>query len=128
MAKICELAESWQEWVDSRPPVVKALCEKYPPNILFRLKDTGQRVYVISYQESGTVRVAITGEYNLINFSREVFGINPADLAECELPLPGEPLGQTQTEEETAMFFEVCRMAREQGLKPEDLFEKKKLS
>lgn len=109
MAKVNELTEDWYEWVASRPPVVKALCEKYPPNILFRLKSTGQRCTVYSYNEAGTLTVSVTGQYNLIDFSRNVFGIAPEDLEECDLPAEDEEVGETETEEETEQKLALLR-------------------
>lgn len=87
MAKTHEIDEAaWAEWIKSRPPVIQAMCEKLWPNRLYRLKTTNQRVTLYSYSENGTVTVNITGEYNLTDFDTHVFGINPEDLEECDLP------------------------------------------
>lgn len=87
----------WQKWLKKRPPHVRAIAEKYPPNRLYRLKTTGHRVTVYSLREGKggavTMTVNITAEYNLVDFERQVFGIDPNDLEECDLPAPGEPLG-----------------------------------
>lgn len=53
---------------------------------------------ICAYSEDGTVRVNITGEYNRILFSRQVFGVSPDDLAECDLPGPDEELGDIAAE------------------------------
>jgi hypothetical protein len=101
MTKIAEIDQvAWQEWVDSRPPVVKAMCERLPPDRLYRMKSTGQRVTMIGYSENRTVRVSITGQYNAMTFDREVFGIDPDDLEECDLPPSDEPIGTLLTEQE----------------------------
>ena len=104
MARIKEPTESelksWQKWCDSRPPVVKALAERFPPWELFRIKSTGQRVFAISYFEGGTLKVAVTGRFNLVMMETAVFGIKPEDLEPCDLPQPGEPVGAMLTEME----------------------------
>ena len=94
MAKIAKLnQEAWQEWVATRPPVVQAICLRLPPDTLYRMKSTGQRVTIYSYSENGTVTVHVTGDFNFVTFERGVFGVDPNDLEECELPAPDELLG-----------------------------------
>lgn len=106
MAKICELDEKgWAEWVASRPPVVQELCKRLPPDRLYLLKSSGHRVTLISYNEDGTVKVAVTGQFNALTFERQVFGIKPEDLEECDLPKEGEPLGALLTEEDDIKEF-----------------------
>jgi hypothetical protein len=90
---------AWEEWKNSRPPTVKAICERLRPDRLYRLKTTGQRVTMHSINEDGTVTVDITGEYNHIDFAYSVFWINPDDLEECELPQKDELLGEWFTHE-----------------------------
>lgn len=109
MAKICELDKSFNKWLKSRPKVIKEMATSWPPDRLYRMKSTGQRVFIVSYNEQRTVCVGITGEYNLIDFPREVFGIPIEDLTECDLPGEGEELGVTQTEEETADMLAMLR-------------------
>ncbi|KKL82972.1 hypothetical protein LCGC14_1979450 [marine sediment metagenome] len=82
----------WEAWVASRPEDVAKLARDYPPNRLYRL-DGNQRVVIIAYSESATLRVAVTGQYNYVVMEREVFGIKPEQLQECELPGPDETLG-----------------------------------
>jgi hypothetical protein len=104
MAKICELDEQgWREWLAGRPPAVRALAEKYPPDRLYRMADTGHRVTLLAYAEDGTVRVAVTGRFNLVSFERQVFGVDPATLVECDLPGPDEPLGSMDMDPHEAM-------------------------
>jgi len=102
MATILEWNEEeragWERWVASRPPVVQQLARQFPPNQLYRLKTTGHRVTPYSYSEEGTLTVDITGQFNRVLFGRRVFGIRPEDLEECELPQPGEDLGDTAAE------------------------------
>lgn len=87
MAKFAELnMQAWQEWVEGRPPQVKAMCEKWPPDRLYRMESTKQVVTIASYAESGTVRVNVLPEYNFCLFPLEVFGVDPNDLHECDIP------------------------------------------
>jgi hypothetical protein len=111
VAKISQLNEAeWEKWVKTRPPVVRAVCEKLPPDRLYRLKSTGARVTLYSYSEDGTVTVDISGTYNALVFERQVFGISPDDLEECDLPVEGEPLGVLlQTEEEIDACIDLIR-------------------
>jgi hypothetical protein len=74
-------------WLAERPPQVRALAERFPPNQLFRLKTTGQIVSTLAFAEDGTLRVLLDQKYNpAAIWSREVFGINPDDLEPCEVP------------------------------------------
>lgn len=97
MAKYMEWTEAqqaeWVEWVASRPECVRLLCERLPFDRLYRMKSTGQRVTIDAYSEDGTLRVFVSGKYNLITFQRSVFGISPDDLEECDLPALDEPVG-----------------------------------
>lgn len=107
MAKIAELTNqaSWDEWVSTRPPVVLDLCKRYPPDRLYLMKSTGHRVTILAYNENGTVRVDISGQWNCLIFEREVFGIDPNDLEECEIPNETEITGVAITEEENVKVF-----------------------
>lgn len=100
MAKLFDLDAEALAWIDERPEVIKAMAKKTPPNLLYLLRTTGQRVIIWSYAELGTVSVVVSGRFNLIDFERKVFGINPNDLEECDLPAPGEPIGVLMNEEE----------------------------
>lgn len=94
MAKIREMDQgAWLEWVASRPPVVRELCERYPPDRLYLMKHTGQRVVLYSYNEDGTVTVQVLGKFNFVTFERQVFGVDPTNLVECDLPTPDELVG-----------------------------------
>lgn len=85
------------EWLADRPAHIQEMVRKWPPDELFRLKTTGQYVYVRSYGEDGTVLINIEAEHNrhivknpefafLYGYPRQVFDIDPNDLEECELP------------------------------------------
>ena len=110
MAKIAELKDQdgWDEWVSTRPPVVRDLCKRYPPDRLYLMRPTGQRVTILAYSEDGTVRVDVSAQWNCLIFERQVFGIDPGDLEECELPNETELTGAAITEEEDVKAF--CKM------------------
>lgn len=116
MAILFELDEAeFQEWLEGRPAIVREIAERLRPDKLYRLKTTGQRVTMYSINEDGTVTVDVTGRFNLIAFDRQVFGINPDDLEECDLPAPNELLGTLLNEEETVQFLEarIAQLYRE---------------
>lgn len=110
MTKLFELPAKYEE---ECPEEARKMVLKKPPNLLYKLISTGQRVYITAYCEDNTVKVSITGEFNLISFEREVFGIELEDLEECDLPPAGEPLGVTQTEEETERLIAALRALHE---------------
>ena len=117
MAILFELdKERWDEWLSERPQEIKEMAATWPPNKLYRLKTTQQRCTLYSYSEDGTVTVNITGDHNLIPFSRQVFGINPNDLEECELPGKDEPVGEMFTEDQSMEWINARR--KENGLCP----------
>lgn len=93
MAKIAELDEKiWNEWIQSRPKTIQELCKKVPPDRLYRLQQ-GSRVTIHSYDEDGTVTVNVCCAHNFLFFERQVFGINPDELSECDLPDDDEITG-----------------------------------
>lgn len=110
MAKIAELQPEWFEWVKTRPDCIRDLCERFPPDRLYRLKESGQRVTLYSYCEDGTMTVAVSGEYNLVVFGRCVFGVFPDELEECDLPDPSQLTGAILTEQaEVQAFVDAIR-------------------
>lgn len=98
MAKISETFDEagFTAWLNTRPESVKRVAEKVQPNRLYRMGV--HRCYLFSYSEDGTVSVVVDGQFNRVLFSRKVFGVNPDDLVECDLPSPGEDLGDTAAE------------------------------
>jgi hypothetical protein len=91
MAEIIEWTDDqwreWAEWVAECPEVIQEMCRRLPPNRLYRLGHDGHWCTVISYCEDGTVSVGVELCYNEAVFlDREVFGIDPEELEECELP------------------------------------------
>jgi len=114
MAKIIEWSEeqekAWEDWVSTRPQIIKDLCKRFPPYNLYRLKNSGHRVTLYSYSENGTITVNVTGEYNAVMFDRQVFGIKPEDLKECDLPGTDEEIGTVLTvEEDVEEFIDIVR-------------------
>ena len=95
-----EQVQGWDEWVSERPQSVRETLQRYDlkPWRLYRLKGTGQRVtlYSVDEPEDGsppTLKVDVSGHFNLLMFDRRVFGIKPEDLEECDLPSADAPLG-----------------------------------
>lgn len=97
----------WKAWVAERAhlPLLVEATKRMPPGRLYRDTETNLRGFPIAYSEDGTVRVAFTGEYNLITFERQVFGIDPGRFVECDLPLDDEPLGVVLTTHEEIEGF-----------------------
>lgn len=88
--------DEYLAWVATRPETVRKVAINFRPWRLYRMASTGQRVTVYSFGESQdrvTLTVIVSGKYNLTDFERNVFGINPDDLSECDLPTPDEPTG-----------------------------------
>lgn len=101
VAKIREMdVPAWNEWVSTRPHVVQDLCRRFPPDRLYLLKSSGHRVTIYSYSEHGTLTVVVSGQYNLLTFNRQVFGIDPVDLSECDMPAQDDCLGTVFTEQD----------------------------
>lgn len=91
-----------REWVASRPEAVRDVAERFEPWSLYRLKGSGSRVTVYSFQETEpvTMTVNVSGQFNAVMFERQVFGVKPEDLEPCDLPADDEPLGAVLTERE----------------------------
>ena len=76
----------WNQWISEKPPMIRDMAERFPPNRLYRLKGTDQRVTLLSFNEDGTVSVNVGRRFNLVFDSTNVFGIDINDLEECDLP------------------------------------------
>lgn len=92
-----EAENEYANWITSRPHSVQKVLLDYnlDPYTLYRLKTTGQIGTLYSITESGTVTMDFDAKYNAHNpamADRRVFGINPADLEECDLPEGVEPV------------------------------------
>jgi hypothetical protein len=101
MAKVFEMDEKEHAlWVKELPEGARKVAEVYRHDTLYRMKDTGQRVVIAAYANNGTVTVAVLGKFNLVDFETEVFGIDPSNLEECDLPGPEETVGVLLKSEE----------------------------
>ncbi len=89
--------------------MVRAIAERLPPWNLYRMKSTGQRCTIAAIAEDGTVRVDVTGEFNLIMFGRSVFGIDPNDLEVCDPPGDDEPVGEMMSQKDVEDNRDVLR-------------------
>lgn len=80
------------------------------------MKITGHRVFPVSFVEHPDGRVTLTvcvhARFNAIIFERNVFGIDPDDLEECDLPARGEEVGAVlQRTEVNSMTGDELRLA-----------------
>jgi hypothetical protein len=105
MAQLEDLSPEQQaelnEWAESCPPVIQELLTRVKPNRLYLNKPTQQRGYAVAWNENGTVTLAFIGKYNgpdVLDFDRNVFGLTPEELEECDLPSPDEQLGARLTD------------------------------
>lgn len=89
---------AFDQWLETRPECIQKLARRLPPDRLYRMKSSGHRCTLHSYSENDTVTVNVTGQYNRVLFGRQVFGIAADDLEECDLPAPGEDVGDTSME------------------------------
>jgi len=107
-----EQLAAWKAWLAERPENVRCIGERLDPWTLYRMKSTNQRVTIAAIAENATVRVNVTGEFNLIGFERSVFGVDPDDLVECDLPGDDEDLGTldlTEAEAKELMQLDSAR-------------------
>ena len=87
MAQIYELIEpAWSDYIATRLENVEELARQYPPNLLYRLRNSGVRCTIIGYGDDLRLRVHVGFSYNLLAFERHLAGIAATDLEECELP------------------------------------------
>ncbi len=101
---------AWKEWIASQLAAIRAIAERFDPWSLYRMKSTGHRVTVRGFSEDGTLRVDVTGDYNLVLHERTVFGIDPNDLEPCEIPPPDEPVGSVLSDEQFEENIEALRV------------------
>lgn len=126
MANIYEPTEEqkalYAEFVATRPEAVRLVAERFPPWTLYRIKGSGHRCHVYSFGEaedgSVSLTVSVTGQFNAVMFDRNVFGISPEDLEECELPSADEATGTLMSPEAVDENIDAMRVM----VRP-DLFE-----
>lgn len=106
MAKIRELTGEWHKWIKTRPLVIQELAKRIPSDRLYLLKTSNHRVEIYGYVEDNTLIVSVLGKWNKVMFERNVFGIKPEDLEECDLPLSDEKVGVMLTQEEGEQYVE----------------------
>ena len=53
-----EQKSMWEEWLATRPEVVRQMARRYPPGTKFRIHD--EVMHVMSYEESGGLSVTAT--------------------------------------------------------------------
>lgn len=105
-----EQIAGYNEWAANLPEGARAAAQALVPWKLYRLDPAGQRVVVHSISDDGTVTVAVLGEFNRVTFERNVFGVAPFSLTECDLPGPDEELGAVLTDPaDIAGFVEEIR-------------------
>lgn len=86
--------DMYAQWVAARPEVIRKMIADHNLQFdtLYRRKSNDKRVILHSFNEDGTVTVSVICEYNPETmlpggiFNRHVFGVDPADLEECDLP------------------------------------------
>lgn len=108
-----EEASDWTQWVASRPPRVRDAIDSksFAPWKLYRLKSSGHRVLIHSFDEPEddtlpvTARVDVLGRFNAVLMERRVFGVLPEDLEECDLPAADEVLGSLGMDPKDARLF-----------------------
>jgi hypothetical protein len=86
-----EQEQMWNEWLSKCPHCIREMITKYnlSPDRLYRYKNTGRKVTIHSLFEDGTVSVNVLYRFNEESMisplnERRVFGVDPANLEECE--------------------------------------------
>lgn len=77
---------------------------------LYRLKSSGHRVTIRSVTDEGTLTVNVLAQFNFVLHERYVFGIDVADLEECDLPSEGELTGAVLTQEQASDNIDAIRV------------------
>lgn len=90
--------QGYRRFVSKLPAKARVVAQRFDPWTLYRLRDTGDRVIVRSFSDEGLLTVTVSGYFNLVLFERDVFGIHPSELEECDLPTVDEPVGVTAPE------------------------------
>lgn len=94
------------EWYQSRPQVIKDLMQKCDPTVLHRIKNSGEIVQMLGYNEDGTLQVLKLGiggpMDDMIGFIKRgwgVFGLKPEDLEPLSIEESNEAKSQVNWEE-----------------------------
>jgi hypothetical protein len=100
----------WEKWLAELSEQQRKIYSALPPTKLYLLKTSDHRVTIESYDSDGTLTVAVTGKYNKVMFDRDVFGVRPEDLEECELPPPDVLLGTQLAPDEVDDHIDEIRV------------------
>lgn len=106
----------YHDWVAQRPPRIREVATRFNTWTLYRMKSTGHRVLIHAFNEDMDeskvlLTVAVLGTYNAVAFDRLVYGVDPDDLEECELPAKDEVLGAMFSQEQVEENLDVIRVA-----------------
>ena len=102
--------DGYRQWVRKLPKKPRAIAKRFDIWTLYRLKETGHRVMLHSFADDGTVTVIVSAKFNLVLHEREVFGIPPDQLEECDLPAADEEVGAALSSEEVAENLDAMRV------------------
>lgn len=117
MSKIYELDDEYYEWLKARPPIIQELAKNFPSDRLYLLASSNHRVEIHGYSEDGTLIVRVLGKWNKVMFERNVFGIKPADLTECDLPPKNEQVGSMLNKKEAERYIKMMAPIMSEGVK-----------
>jgi hypothetical protein len=102
--------EGYAKFVRKLPKKVRKVAERFDIWTLYKLKGTGDRVTIAAFANDGTLTVIVSGKFNLLMAERKVFGIEPDELEECDLPAADEPLGAVLTNREFRDNLDAMRV------------------
>ena len=104
----------WREWVAERPANVRAVAERFDPWSLYLMKSSDHIVSVVSFGEADdgevTLTVNVSGDYNVVLFEREVFGVDPDDLVPCDPPAANAATGALLSGDEVDANLDQLRV------------------
>ena len=104
----------YEAWVIARPPLVRAVAERFDPWSLYRLKSSGHRVTIYCFDEDAedghvTLQVDVSAAFNCVLFERRVFGVPPEDIEPCELPTEDDMTGALLRQNEVEAHLPMLR-------------------
>ena len=103
---------AWDEWLVGRPLCIREVASRFDPWTLYRFGVSGHRVTILSFSEGPPVSltVYVSGRFNFVAFERDVFGVRPEDLVECDLPGVGERVGVVLSDGEVEENIDGLRL------------------
>lgn len=75
----------WEDWLASRPPKVRDVARRFPPDTCYRCTEDRGHYAIYSYEETGAGPVTVKlihGADSFLPFVR-VFGVDPETLLKC---------------------------------------------